>query len=304
MNKFINKCLKIHGDKYDYSLSVYVNAHIKIKIICKTCGNIFEQTPNSHLNGHGCSECKKINNRNKFRDTKEIFIEKSNKVHNYSFDYSLTDYFNALIPVKIICKTCNFIFEQTPNNHITKKQGCPECYYESNRLNKEELILKLNKIHNNFYDYSLIGEFKNINEKVKIICPIHESFQQKLQSHIDGHGCPECNHKKSKGEKQIKCYLEENNIKYKEQIKFKDCLNIKHLSFDFYLSDHNICIEFDGEQHYKIVEYFGGEKEYQKRILRDKIKNEYCLNNNIHLLRIRFDENIEDILDYSILKYK
>lgn len=60
-------------------------------------------------------------------------------------------------------------------------------------------------------------------------------------------GCPHC--KTSKGERRVEQYLKENNIEYNKQYKFKDCKDIRCLPFDFYLPNHNTCIEYDGEQH-------------------------------------------------------
>jgi len=59
-NTFFKKAKKIHGDKYDYSESEYINSYTKIKIKCNTCGNIFYQTPVTHIFnniGHGCPVC-------------------------------------------------------------------------------------------------------------------------------------------------------------------------------------------------------------------------------------------------------
>ena len=58
-----------------------------------------------------------------------------------------------------------------------------------------------------------------------------------------------------------------------------------------------MCIEFDGEQHFIPIDYFGGIENFKKIKIRDKIKNEYCKNNSIHLIRIRYDENVEDLLN-------
>ena len=57
--EFIEKAKKIHGNKYDYSLVEYYNNKTKVKIICKSCGNVFEQIPGNHLNGEGCPFCNK-----------------------------------------------------------------------------------------------------------------------------------------------------------------------------------------------------------------------------------------------------
>jgi hypothetical protein len=63
----------------------------------------------------------------------------------------------------------------------------------------------------------------------------------------------------------------------------------------------NICIEYDGIQHYESSDYFGGEKEFIIQQLKDNIKTEYCKNNNIKLIRIKYDENIEKKLNFIFL---
>ena len=65
------------------------------------------------------------------------------------------------------------------------------------------------------------------------------------------------------------------------------------LPFDFYLPIENICIEFNGLQHYKPIEYFGGEKEFEKRKINDKIKQDYCVENSIELITIKYNDDVE-----------
>lgn len=120
-------------------------------------------------------------------------------------------------------------------------------------------------------------------------------FEQTPNHHSHGCGCPKCN--ESKGEKNIRKILDNKNIEYIIQYKFNDCIHIKQLKYDFYLPKYNICIEFDGKQHYKSVKWFGGDKTLKYIQKNDKIKNEYCLKNNIRLLRIRYDDNIELVLN-------
>ena len=75
--------------------------------------------------------------------------------------------------------------------------------------------------------------------------------------------------------------------------------------FDFYLPKDNICIEFDGPQHFKATDLFGGKEELIKTKFRDNIKNEYCKINNINLIRISYkDKNIEEILKERLKDYE
>lgn len=112
---------------------------------------------------------------------------------------------------------------------------------------------------------------------------------------LSGHGCPKCND--SKGEKQVSLWLDNHHILYEKQKRFKDCCNIKPLPFDFYLPKQNICIEYDGEQHFKPKDHFGGQNGFEKRVKNDNIKNEYCKKNGISLLRIPYYKNVEEELN-------
>lgn len=112
------------------------------------------------------------------------------------------------------------------------------------------------------------------------------------------HSCG-CGEHDSVGEQFIKKILDENNIRYKYNYRFDNCRNILPLPFDFYLLDYNVCIEYDGIQHFKPIDFFGGEEELKRRQLNDEIKNKYCIDNNIKLIRFPYtmeDEEIKKII--------
>ncbi len=286
LKSFIERSNNIHNNKFDYSFVEFRNNKSKIKIICPIHG-IFEQSVKKHLSGDGCAEC----SGNK-RLNEETFIKRAKSIHYDRYDYSLVFYNGFDEKVKIICPE-HGIFEQTPNKHIGKNnRGCPKCNGGIN-IDTQTFIDRSRKIHGNKYDYSLV-EYINSSTKVKIICKKHGIFEQKPRHHIYGCGCTKC--LESNGEKKISIYLDNKYIKYKRQQVFDDCKNIRKLQFDFYLPEYNTCIEYDGEQHYKSIEYFGGVKSFKLRQKRDMIKNDYCKNNNIKLLRIKYDENIENKL--------
>ncbi len=121
---FIVEAKLVHGDKYDYSLVVYVNDRTKVIIICKEHGE-FTQTPGNHLQDHGCPRCGVVIVSNiKFKTT-EDFIKEATLKHNGKYDYSETIYLGAFEKVYIICPTHGG-FWQKPSNH-TQGQGCSEC---------------------------------------------------------------------------------------------------------------------------------------------------------------------------------
>ena len=160
-------------------------------------------------------------------------------------------------------------------------------------------ISQSKKIHGDNYDYSLVN-YKKSKEKVIIICKKHGEFKQTPNSHLKGNGCPIC--KESKGEKKIREFLIKNKITHTQQHIFNKCKNIQVLPFDFYLPDYNICIEYDGIQHFKPVKFFGGVKSFEIIKQNDLIKTKFCLLNNINLIRISYLEGVSDSLNSLIIK--
>jgi len=292
-NDFLKISKKVHNNKYDYSLVDYKNNDTKVRIACPIHGE-FIQMPNHHSQGAGCPKCmyddKKLNT--------EIFINRSKKSHNNKYDYSLVDYKGAYDKVKIICPI-HGEFYQKPCDHIDGYRCCPKCG-GTLKSNTEDFIVKAKKIHRNIYDYSLVN-YDLCTKYIQIICKKHGVFDQLPYQHLSGNGCPICN--QSKGENIIMNFLSDNNIKYIPQKKFDGCKNVNHLPFDFYLIDYNLCIEFDGIQHFEPNTKFGGELEFIKRINNDKIKTDFCENNNIKLLRIKYNDNIIEKLKKYISNY-
>jgi hypothetical protein len=299
--EFIIRARAIHGDKYNYDLVEYVDMYTPVIIQCNECGKTFSQIPNNHLtkrknNNGGCTDCY----------NKHEFLNKANKLFNNLYDYSLMNYKGMKDSITIIC-TIHGEFTQIPSNHLLG-YGCSFC--SGMYLTTEMFIEKAKKIHGDKYDYSKTNYIRS-NKKVEIICPIHGPFWQRPNDHLSGCGCSSCND--SKGEEIIDKYLRKNNYNYKSQFRFKDCRNKNPLPFDFAIfsdkekSKLKYLIEFDGELHYEICRYISRDKastKLKKCQSNDNIKNEYCIKNDITLIRIpyweRNNSNIENILDYYL----
>jgi hypothetical protein len=113
--------------------------------------------------------------------------------------------------------------------------------------------------------------------------------------------CPKCC--QSKGERLIELILSKHNINYISQKKFIGLVDKGPLSFDFYIPSINTCIEFDGPQHQVACNYFGGEETLLGTKKRDNIKNEYCRNNNIVLIRIPYTQYnyLQEIIEQLLI---
>lgn len=235
--------------------------------------------------------------------TTENFIERSKQIHGEAYDYSKTIYTNYYNKITITCPI-HGDFKQTISNHIYKQYGCPKCGIEkrarSRQLPINDFIRRANQIHNNKYDYSKVV-FKNMHEKVVIICPEHGEFEQTPQKHIlRQHGCPKCS--QSRGENEVQSYLQNNNIRYLQQfeIPIDQSINTSGKAYvDFYLPEYNTIIEYNGIQHYEYTPYFhsGGIIDFEKQQQRDLYIEGYCKENNIKLLQISYQDNVLDVLE-------
>ncbi len=256
--KFIERAIKVHGNKYDYSKVDYTGNANKVIIICKVHGE-FYQKPNHHWDGNGCPECMGLK-----RYSNQEFIIKAKAIHNNFYDYSKTRYINSYTPVTVICPNHGEFYPQ-PATHLLKR-GCMKCFYDRIANTTDKFIKKAREVHGDKYNYSKVV-YINRTTKVVIICPIHGEFKQSPRDHIQGTGCPICS--SSKGELAIKAILDKRSIKYIQQYKIPEVAN--RFSYDFYLPEYNLLIEFHGGQHYKYIPFFhrNGEDDFLKQKNRD-----------------------------------
>jgi len=295
---FISDAIAVHGDSYDYNLTNYTNTQTDVNIICKIHG-IFSQNPNSHLRGSGCKECGYIRNSKTFKYSQEEFISKCSKIHENKYDYTPTKYIDILTPIEIVCPV-HGVFTQSPRDHI-RGHGCKLCrdvlVAFKRAKTTDQFILDAKNVHGDKYEYKFVN-YVNSKIKVKIICKEHGEFPQSPYNHLNGDGCPHCV-TTSKGELKIKQLLDSREIEYVKEYRFEDCRDKYPLPFDFYIPQFNLCIEYDGKHHFKSIPYFGGDEHLKIVQHRDKIKTNYCRDNNIKLIRIPYTEfnNIESILE-------
>lgn len=303
LNVFIEEVENKFGkDRFGFDKCDYINNNTKVEIFCKKHNEYFKVTPTNFLrkDSKGCPKCMV---ENTVITNNENFISRSKVIYGDKYDYSKTNYINTTEKVTLICNKHNHEFQVTPSYFLSKvvDNYCPICIKEKKpRLSLDEYIFRSRSIHGeNTYDYSKVN-YINSKKNIELICNKHNhSFLIRADSHLDRvRGCPICANENniSLGEKNIMKLLIENDIKYETQKKFSNCVNINELRFDFYLPDYNLCIEYDGEQHFKSVEYFGGDVGFKQRQINDDIKNKYCKDNNIELIRISYKQKVKEVL--------
>ena len=259
---------------------------------------------NKGLNG---TRCKKCYEENKYWNIDKIINFVENEGYQilkiYEYNYQLTR-------LLVWCgnpnhKPYEIAFCDFKGRSNREGNRCKLCFIERKREGQriwtEETMKQF--VEQNGYTFIKLKEFNNNKSIIEIWCgnPNHNSYEVRFDvfkgsKDKEGTRCPYCN--ESKGEKRINNFLLNNNINYLVQYRFDDCKFKYTLPFDFYLPKYNCCIEFDGGQHYKIIDWFGGLDGFIDTKIRDTIKNIYCQQNNIKLIRIPYwnFDNIEEIL--------
>ena len=238
LEEFIQKAKEVHGDKYDYSKTNYVNNNTPVCIVCPEHGE-FWQLPLIHIfHKSGCPKC-----AGRDLNTEEI-IKLFKEKHGNKYDYSKVEYVKMHTKVCIICPE-HGEFWQTPSKHLLG-QGCPKCGKISSsnkqKMTTEEFIEKARKVHGDKYDYSKTV-YNISHDEVTIICPKHGEFKQVANYHLCGHGCSLCGNNISLAEDEITNFIKNYNIAIKE--KDRKILNNRK-EIDIFVPEYNIGIEFDG----------------------------------------------------------
>lgn len=270
----------------------YHDVNTKIKYECLLCGHIGETLPKYLMRSGQCPKC-----RNEYTHTTKGFVELA-KQCNDKVDV-IGEYNNKITKVKVRCKKCNYEWYVLPNS-ILNNGGCPKCVGKNKTTEEfKEMIAKINS------HITILGEYtKNVN-KIKCLCNrCNKTWEVEARRLIEGRDCPYCS--KSKGEIKISDYLTDRNITYIPQKTFDGLLGVGggNLSYDFFLPEQNMLIEYQGELHDSPVDLrgYGKEVAYQRflrQIEHDKRKKEYALNNKYNFVEIWYYdyENVEHILD-------
>jgi very-short-patch-repair endonuclease len=274
--KFIEKAMDIWGYKYDYSKIDYIDSKTPITIIYKSVE--YKQTPTKHLQGKKCELSNNSLSRNEF-------IRRCEEKWGNRFDYTDTVYKNSYSKITFYDRFYDFLASQKASSHM---EG------HSYSISKDNFIKLANLASDFKNDYSSI-DYKNLNSIIKIFCKEHGYFETRGYDHLKnrlGGSCKICSEYSML--KATLSFLKKHNINHYQEHRF-DSLS---LPFDFYIPSMRTVIEFDGIQHFQPVSYFGGIEAYEKLKVNDKIKNDYCEENYIDIIRIRYDQ-IDDI--YQIL---
>lgn len=275
------------------------------------CGNhshLIVKCPHGHINDKvtfanfkrnikngrsGCLDCS---------GKKQLTYEQvKQELESYNIELISKQYINTSTKIQLKCEH-GHIYESTLDNiRQVKRNRCPYCN-GGIALRHEDVELFVME-----QGYTMLGKYVP-NEKLHLICPNGHQYDVSAMNFIHKeHRCTQCKNTSSKGEKKIYSLLHSYKIDFQTEYSFngkcRNSLTNRPLPFDVYIESLNVCIEYDGEGHYKPI-IRGSQtieeatKEYNDIVYRDKLKNEFCKTHKIKLIRIPYweYENIETIL--------
>lgn len=272
-------------------LSCYDGVRNRIKVQCVVCNKTYETLPNVLISGCNCKHCASAK-------TNDYFVEELKNVNPTVTP--LENYISDKDCILVRCNVCNHEWKSRPT-HLVRGHACPKCSHDKLGYGKRKTQAEFE------YELSVknptvkcLGKYKGRTNPIlvqSIICGhIWEATPNNLV--FGKSGCPIC--MMSQGERVIYNCLLKNHVEFVSQKQFPELIGVNggNLSYDFYISSHNLLIEYQGEQHKRPIEYFGGDEYFEKQQIHDKKKRNYALTHNIDLLEIWYYDynNIEQIL--------
>lgn len=315
----VERLRKLYGDEYDYSQVDYKNNKTPITLRCKKHDVVFSRLPLNLLKGWGCPTCNKEQgktwantvtknydpSRRSERWTTERFIAESKAYHGEGvFDYSQCHYVNTHTPVTLIRIADGSVVNIRPDDHLRHNADYGVQRYYQGTTDKEKIHFLVRRLEENIKTpiYVPIQKIDDTSKRFKCVCPLHGEFYTSLYHIYNGNCCPECDgSSESVGERNIRRYLQSNNIKFEQEYRIEDKKYFDtYARVDFYLPDLNIMIEFQGEQHYgidnKVITH--GSRKWQSQKKRDNHLRRYAADHHVRLIEVpyTFRSNVDTFL--------
>jgi very-short-patch-repair endonuclease len=270
----------------------YVNISTNYRWKCGDCDYEWQASAANVSKGTWCPIC--ANKEQGLYHKKNIsWLNNLGKINNGSCH--ATEYKNITTKYCWQCDQGHTWFATA--NNINSGKWCPYC------KGKYKTIEDLKQLATTKGGKCLSIKYIMNNSKYLWECSEKHQWTACSNNIQQGKWCPRCSKiSNSKGVQKIEQILDSKNIFYHREYGFDDCKKIRQLKFDFYLPDYSLLIEFDGQQHFKAINFFGGDSTFKEYKERDKIKDDYCVKQNIRLIRIPYNEinSIHTIIENAI----
>lgn len=280
----------------------YINSNSKLTLICPNCNERFQKSYASIFRNDNpyCEKCTR--KKNGIKKSKRNYKKIESKIKKLGGKLIRFENGLGVLKIYIECPKCKEVFSTTGTGVLQRKtMYCFNC-------SRVEIISQRRFSIDYVREYieslggKLISEqYCNNSSYLKISCDkCGEVFERTFDviNQYESVTCSNCKNDIPKGEEKIRDFLIGINENFIMQKMFDDCRITHKLKFDFYLPERNICIEFNGEQHYKPIDYYGGQEKFKKQKKIDSMKREYCKKNNIKLIEIPYwkMKRIEEII--------
>lgn len=289
-DQFKQDVFDLVGNEYVF-LDKYVNTRTKLRVKHSKCNNIYKVTPNAFLRGSRCPYCS-----NNAKKTNEDFKQEVFDLVGDEYTF-LECYQGASTKIKVKHNKCGHTYEVTPTHFLTGER-CSYCYGTPKKTDSQFKREIFDLVGN---EYVFLDPYVTNKTKMRVkhnkCGHIYEIRPTDFISHHNR--CPYCNI--PKGEYIIDKLLKSLGIKYEYQKTFEDLKDTQLLSYDFYIIDQNILIEYQGQQHYEPVDYFGGGSKFKLQQKHDKLKSDYARDHGYNLIAVPYTcDTLSKIKKYLI----
>ena len=304
---------KRYDDFFVPICDLFPGSTARVDVVCDYCGRTFDTV--YYILNRGRSICPKDSCRycasikaneisyskrahKKFSQLKHVCDKLGYTVLTKESEYTGTD-----MKIRFICPKHGEVSMSLDN--LVAGHQCIACSYEKRGEEKKLSIEFVDETISAFGSSEWLNKDEYIDSTTQNLlfrCSCGNTFTTSYSCYTRNmvRRCPVCSQIESNGELIIREWLEDHGIRFIFGKRFADCRDKKPLPFDFYLPDHNVCIEFDGQHHYMELE---GWADHETTVLHDQIKNKYCDDNNIKLIRIPYwdGKRISKILSTELL---
>lgn len=290
--QFKQEVYDLVGDEYTF-LESYANNHTKIQVRHNKCGSVYEVQPYAFLQGKRCPYCYGTPKKTDAQFKQEVFDLVGDE---YAF---LDSYIDNKTKIRVRHNKCGHVYEVRPRDFFSHHSRCPYC---SGRMHKTNQQFQREVFDLAGNDYTFLDDYVNDDTKIRVK---HNEcgniYEVQPTSFLQGHRCPYCN--SPKGETIITKILNNLDIYFEYQKTFDELRDAQPLSYDFYIPEQSILIEYQGIQHYQPIDYFGGNATFKYQQKHDKMKADYAKDNGYNLIAVPYTENTFSKIKKYLLKH-
>lgn len=290
--QFKQEVFDLVGDEYTF-LEPYVNNKTKLRVKHNKCGHTYKVKPNSFLQGRRCPLCCGTPKKTDSQFKQEVYDLVDNE---YTF---LDSYVDNKTKIRVRHNKCGHVYKVRPRDFFGKQSRCPYCSVKAKKTDAQFKKQVYDLVGN---EYTFLDPYINIMTKIRVK---HNKcgyvYEVIPNAFIQGNRCPFCN--SPKGETIITKILNNLNIRYEYQKAFKDLRDTQPLSYDFYIPDQNILIEYQGIQHYQPIDYFGGDDTFKYQQKHDRIKSDYAKFHKYNLITVPYTEDTFNKIKKYLIKH-